>query len=241
MRHAVALQQLRFYFAIGKVVQECATMDTPGRTAYTWVADKETQMTVFNCGRCLLLVSALLIPGCGKQERIEAVQLAKSITARKANFASADAIEKDFMGNARAWCDGIVANGAGRGVELDQNATVAAELAKSAVATSTQLSQVRQAIGDQPLKEEYTQSVRNALATQLTARQRRLQDVRALLEQLAPQFLQYKHDTNYKGDGYPPDIAKLDALLSAYKPPEDAVGTALSALKEKYSLSDSEI
>ena len=138
-------------------------------------------MTVFNCGRCLLLVSALLIPGCGKQERIEAVQLAKSITARKANFASADAIEKDFMGNARAWCDGIVANGAGRGVELDQNATVAAELAKSAVATSTQLSQVRQAIGDQPLKEEYTQSVRNALATQLTARQRRLQDVRALL------------------------------------------------------------
>jgi hypothetical protein len=198
-------------------------------------------MTIFNCGKCLLVAAAVLIAGCGKQERAEAVQLAKALTEKKANFTSADAIEKDFMGNARAWCDGIVANGAGRGAELDQNATVAAELAKSAVATSAQLSQVRQAIDGQPLKEEYTQSVRNALVTQLTARQRRLQDVRALLEQLAPQFLQYKRDNTYKGDTYPTEMGSLDSLLRAYKPPEDTVGTALSDLKAKYGLSDSEL
>ncbi len=199
-------------------------------------------MNNFNCGKCLLLVAAaVLIAGCSKQERNEAVQLAKALNAKKANYASADAIEKDFMGSARAWCDGIVANGAGHGAELDQNATVASELAKSAVAASTQLSQVRQAVNDQTLEQDYTRSVRNTLVTELTARQRRLQDVRALLEQISPQFLQYKRDKTYKGDTYPTEIGNLDALLQAYRPPEDVVGTALSNLKEKYSLTDSEI
>ena len=86
-----------------------------------------------------MLAAAALITGCGKQERTEAVQLAKLLTEKKANFAAANAIEKDFVSSDRAWCGGITANGAGRGVELDQNATVAAELAKSAVAASSEL------------------------------------------------------------------------------------------------------
>ena len=198
-------------------------------------------MTIFNCGKCLLLVAAaLLIAGAVKTRTDEAVQLAKTLTAKKANFASADAIEKDFMGNARAWCNGIVANGAGRGAEFDQNARVVAELAKSAVATSAQLSQVRLAIDGQPLKEEYTQEC-SQRAGHPTDSAPALQDVRALLEELAPQFLQYKRDNSYKGDGYPPEMGNLDSLLRAYKPPEDTVGTALSDLKEKYGLSDSEL
>ena len=198
-------------------------------------------MIILNSRYCLLLAGVAFIVGCGKPGRTEAVQLAKVLAEKKANFASANTIEKDVVSNARAWCGGITANGAGRGLELDQNATVAAELAKSAVAVSTQLSQVRQAVAGQPLKEEYPRDVRDALVTQLTKRQRLLQDIRALLEQSATQFLEYRHSKVYVGDTYPDGIVKLDALLQNYKVPEDAVGTALAALKEKYGLSDSEI
>src|SRR5260221_14757261 len=91
----------------------------------------------------LLLAAVLCITGCGKQERTEAVQFAKALAGKKANFANANAIERDFVSSARAWCGGITANGAGRGVELDQNAAVAAELAKSAVTGRFELAQVR--------------------------------------------------------------------------------------------------
>ena len=174
--------------------------------------------------------------GCGKEEKAEAVRLAKVLTEKQADFAKANTIEQDFVASARAWCGGIIANGAGRGVELDQNSTVSAELAKSTVAVSTQLSQVRQAVYDQSLKKEYPQSVRTTLITQLTKRQRQLQEMRALLEQSAPQFLEYKNSSAYKGDTYPGGIGKLDALLKAYKEPENTVGEALDALKSKYSL-----
>jgi hypothetical protein len=188
-----------------------------------------------------LLAAALCIAGCGKQEKTEAVQFAKALKEKRANYASANTIEKDFVSSARAWCGGITTNGAGRGVELNQNAAVAAELAKSAVAISAQLSQVREAIDAQPLKEEYPRTVRNELTNQLTKRQRMLQDMRALLEQASPQFLEYRQSKTYAGDTYPDGVGKLNALLGAYKPPEDAVGTALAALQAKYSLSDSEL
>ncbi|MGO9257826.1 MAG: hypothetical protein ACLQU1_16160 [Bryobacteraceae bacterium] len=187
------------------------------------------------------LAAVAFITGCGKQERTEAVQLAKALNGQKANFASAIAIEKDFVSSARAWCGGITANGSGRGAELDQNASVAAQLAQSAVAISAQLSQVRQAIDGPNLTEEYPQHVRDALTTQLTKRQRMLQDMRALLEQSAPQFLEYKKLKAYAGDRYPDGVGKLNTLLGAYTPPEDAVGAALASLQEKYAFSNGEI
>lgn len=198
-------------------------------------------MIVLKSRYCLLLVAVASITGCGKQERIEAVQFAKVLTAKKANFASANKIEKDFVTSARAWCGGITSSGAGRGVELDQNAAVASELAKYTVAISSELSQVRQAIDGQPLQEEYPREVRNELTTQLTKRQRLLQDMRASLEQAAPQFLEFRHSKAYSGDTYPDGVGKLATLLQAYRAPEDAVGTALAALQAKYSLSNSEL
>jgi hypothetical protein len=198
-------------------------------------------MITLNPRHGLLLAAVAFLAGCGKQERIEGVQFAKALTEKKANFAGANTIEKDFVSSARAWCGGIVASGAGRGVELDQNAAVAAELAKSAVAISSQLSQVRQAIDGQTLQEEYPRNVRNALTTELIKRQRLLQDMRALLEQSAPQFLEYRHSKVYVGDTYPDGIGKLDALLRAYKAPEDALGAALAALQTKYRLSGAEL
>ena len=198
-------------------------------------------MMVLNPRYCFFLAAVACTTGCGKQERIEAVQFAKVLTEQKANFTSASTIEKEFVSNARVWCGDITANGAGRGAALDQNAAVAAELAKSAVAISSQLSQLRHAIDGQPLNEEYPRQVRDELTTQLTKRQRLLQDMRALLEQSAPQFLEYKHMKTYGGDTYPDGMGRLDALLGAYKPPDNALGAALAALQAKYRLSDSEL
>ncbi len=199
-------------------------------------------MTTFiNLRSCLLLATVAFIAGCGKQERIEAVQLAKVLAEKKVVFASANTTEQELASSARAWCGGITANGAGKGAELDQNAVVASELAKSAVAISAQLSQVRKAIAAQSLKEEFPGSVRNELTTQLTQRQRRLQDMRALLEQSAPEFLEYKRNRAYAGDAYPEGIGKLDTLLRTYKAPDDAVGAAINALQTKYRLNSGEL
>ena len=198
-------------------------------------------MRISNSWFYLLMGAAVCLAGCGKQEHNEAVQLAKSLTAKKADYAKSLAIEKDFILSARAWSDGIVAKGAGRGAELDQNATVATEIAKSAVAVSAQYGQVRQVLDDQPLKEEFPRDVRNTLITELTKRQRLLQDMRALLDQASPQFLEYKKIKTYVGDTYPDGIGKLNAMLGNYTEPEDAIATALGALKAKSSLSDSEM
>jgi len=195
---------------------------------------------VLNSRYCWLLAAVALIAGCGKQERMEAVQFAKALKGTRADFASANTIEKDFVTSARAWCGGITASGAGRGAELDQNAAVAAELAKYTVTISSHLSQVRQAIDGQTLKEEYTRGVRDDLTTQLTKRQRQLQDLRAVLEQSATEFQQLRH-TTYAADTIPDGVGKLDALLRGYSAPEDAVGSALAALQEKYGLKDSEL
>ena len=198
-------------------------------------------MRLSNSAFCVLMALAACIAGCGKQERIEAVQLAKALTAKKADYASSNTTEKDFVESARAWCAGITTNGAGRGVELEQNSSVATQIAQSAVAVSAQLSQVRQVVDDLALKEEFTKDVRNTLITQLTKRQRMLQDMRALLEQSAPQFLEYKKIKTYAGDTYPDGIGKLNTMLGAYQEPEDAIAKALATLKQKYGLSDSDL
>ncbi len=198
-------------------------------------------MRISNSWFYVSLAAGVCLAGCGKQEHNEAVQLAKALSAKKADYAKSFAIEKDFIASARAWSDGIVAKGAGRGAELDQNATVATEIAKSAVAVSAQLDQVRQVLDAQPLKEEFPREVRNTLIMALTKRQRALQEMRSLLEQSAPQFLEYKKIKTYVGDTYPDGIGKLNTMLGNYTEPEDAIATALGALKAKYSLTDSEM
>ena len=192
-------------------------------------------------GSCLFLAAAACFIGCGKEERTEAVRLTKVLTEKQTEFARANTIEGDFVTNARAWCGGITASGSGRGTELEQNAAVASELAKSVVAASAELGRIRQAISDQTLTKEYLQGVRSTLITQLTKRQRMLQELRALLEHSAPQFLQYQKDKTYAGDAYPGEVATLNAFLAAYKGPDDAVGTALTELKKKYHFSGGEL
>jgi hypothetical protein len=197
-------------------------------------------MKILNTRNCFV-AAVILLTSCGRQERLEAVRFAKVLTEKQSNLAAADAIEKELVANARAWSGGITAYGSGRGETLNQNAIVAAELAKSAVAASAQLSAIRQAIDSQALQEEYPRSVRNELTRHLTRRQRTLQDIRALLEDSATQFRQYKQSTKFTGEAYPESLGKLVSLLAPYQLPEDAVAGALFALKSKYGFGEKEI
>ncbi|MCU1233473.1 MAG: hypothetical protein JWP63_1440 [Candidatus Solibacter sp.] len=183
----------------------------------------------------------VLLAGCGKDEHNEAVRLSKALTEQQANFASANALEKSFVKSAQDWADGIASNGSGKGDALDQNAAVAAQLSKNAVAIGAELSPVRQAVDDQSLQSEFTKGVRSTLVTQLTKRQRYLQDMRALLDQVGPEFLTYKADKSYKGDLCPSGVNKLAAMLSSHAIPNDDLGTALAALKTQYKFEAGEI
>jgi hypothetical protein len=188
-----------------------------------------------------LLAAVVVFSGCGREERREAVRFCKTLQQKHADFASANAIEKDLFASARSWCSSIIANGAGRADQLDQNAGVAKDLAKSAAFVSTQVGLVRQAIYDESLKTEYPQSIRTTLITQLTKRQRSLQELRAVLDDTAPGFLELKLSRDYTGDTYPGGISKLDAMLGAAKDPTDVVGGAVASLKEKYSIQDADL
>jgi hypothetical protein len=187
------------------------------------------------------LAAVVLFSGCGKEERTEAVRFCKTLQQKSADFASANAMEKDLLASARSWCGSIIENGAGRGDQLNQNAAVAKDLAKSAAFISTQVGAVRQAIYDESLKHEYPQSIRVSLITQLTKRQRSLQDVRALLDDSAPGFLDLRLNRDYKGDAYPGGIPKLNVMLEGYTSPHDVVGDAIQSLKTKYSIQDADL
>ncbi len=187
-----------------------------------------------------LAIGGLFLAGCGREEKAEAVRLSSILTEKQADYAKADATEKELVANATAWCGLITSSGAGKAAELGQNATVATELAKSISAISTILGQVRQAVADQPLKTEYPQTVRTDLMSELSRRQRALQEMRSLLQKSAAQFLDYRTSKTYAGDTYPGEIQQLNALMQAYKPPQDALATALTALKTKYGLTGNE-
>jgi len=192
--------------------------------------------------RCCCLAAAIVLSsGCGKEERREAVGFYKVLSEKRAGFAETNGLEKDFMGSVRGWCESITANGAGRGDQLNQNASVARDLAKSAETISAQIGLVRQAVYNQAIHQEYSQSVRDALIGQLTKRQRFLQEVRAALDDSAAGFEALGQSRAYKGDSYPPSIDKLTAVAQSYHAPSDSVAEAVTALAAKYSIKDADL
>lgn len=188
----------------------------------------------------IILAALASLTGCGKEEKEEAVRLSKVLMSQQAGYAKAEAIERQIVDNAKAWCAGIVANGAGKGVELEQNAAVAEGLSKSIAEASAELGLIRQAVNQERLMKEFTQGVRSELITQLTNRQRSLQELRGLLDGVAPQFRQYRADKTYAGDSYPGEMTKLDSMLASYKKPANPVANALEALKQEYKLTGAE-
>ena len=190
---------------------------------------------------CLLLPALALFSGCGKEERTEAVRFSKTLQQKSADFSKANAMEKEMLDSARSWCNSIMTDGSGRGDKLKQNAAVAKDMAKSAAFISTQVGLVRQAIYDETIKEEYPQSIRVNLLTQLTKRQRSLQDLRALLDDSASSLVELGQNRDYKGDSYPENIPKLSAMLGTYPNPNDLVGSAIQSLKTKYNIQDADL
>jgi hypothetical protein len=190
---------------------------------------------------CWLLAAVLIWTGCGKEERREATTLCKLLHQKRADQAAVNALEKDLVGSTRGWYEGIINNGAGRGKGLDENAASAKALSQSAALVSTQLGQLRQAIYDQPLKEEYTEGVRGTVINQLMKRQRTLQDVRSALDACAADFVGFGQSRAYKGDTYPAGIDKLNSLLGGYTVPEDSMGKAITDLKAKYEITDADL
>lgn len=191
--------------------------------------------------RCCLALAALVLCGCGREARREALGLGRTLTQERAAFASATTQEKDLVAATRAWAEGIASGGAGTGDRLAQNATVAADLAKSVESVSGQVGQMRKAIYDLAIQQEFPQSIRAALITQITKRQRMLQDIRGALAEAAAQFQELRQSRGYKGDSYPNSIDKLTQILQAYKPPADIIGDALSALRDKYGLKEADL
>lgn len=187
-----------------------------------------------------LALALVVLYGCGGAAHEEALGFCKILANGQAGFAEANATEKDLGVAASAWADGIIKGGAGSGDQLLQNAKVAGDMANSAGQVSTQIGQLRKAVYDQPLKEEFVQGVRSTLITQLTSRQRTLQELRTTLTESAAQFRELSQTRAYKGDSYPTAIDKLNQMLQGRKAPEDALGHALSALKEQYGIKDAE-
>jgi len=189
------------------------------KTRYTW-----------------LLAAALLWTGCGKQEQQEAATFCNFLTQKQADFAATNALEKDLLGSTLAWAEGIINRGAGHGKDLAENATSADELSKSAAVVSTQLGQLRQALSDQPLHQEYPMTVRGDLVNQLMKRQRMLQEVRTALDASAASFREFAQSRAYTGDTYPAGIDKLNSMLGGHSGADDVLAKAIADLKAKYKI-----
>jgi uncharacterized protein YPO0396 len=185
-----------------------------------------------------LLIAVIFLTACGKEERREAATLCKTLSREQVDLAAVNALEKDLLGSTRAWCAGIISNGAGKTKELEENAASAKSLAQSANTVATQLSQVRQTLYDLPLKQEYPQGVRSTFINQIMKRQKMLQEIRMALDASAAGFLEFSRSRSYTGDSYPAAIDKLNSLVSGYSGPDDAIGNAIRDLKVKYTLSD---
>ena len=189
---------------------------------------------------CWVAAAVLLLSACGKQERREAVGMYKVLVEKRAAFAQNNAAEKDFVSSVRGWCTSITAKGGGTGAQLEQNASVAQDLAKSSASISAVVGQVRQGIYDQSIQEEFPKGVRSNLIGELTRRQRFLQEVRSALQDSATAFEGFRQSRGYKGDTYPAGIDKLTQILQGYHEPGDSVNEAISALTAKYNIKEGE-
>ncbi len=188
-----------------------------------------------------VVVVAALLAGCGKEERREAVGLYKVLVEKRAGFAESSSMEKEMVSGAKSWCAGVVANGSGSGKDLDQNASVARDLAKSADTISAKVGELRQAVYNLAIQKEFTQDVRTTLIGALTKRQRSLQELKMGLEDAAKGFEALAQTRGYKGDSYPNAMTKLTTTVQGFRSQGDALTEAMTALSGKYAIQESEV
>jgi hypothetical protein len=187
------------------------------------------------------LALATALCGCGGAAHHEAVTLGKVLVDGRPDFTVANATEQDLVTATRSWAELILANGAGQGPRLQQDAAVATDLAKSAALVSTQLGQLRKSVYDLPLQHDFVQGVRSILITEITKRQRMLQDLRTGLTDAAAAFTELSQTRGYKGDSYPAAVDKVNQMVQNYSATPDFVGEALGSLKAEYGIKDLEL
>jgi hypothetical protein len=62
-----------------------------------------------------------------------------------------------------------------------------------------------------------------------------------MLDDSAAGFLELGLGHDYKGDSYPGNIPKLNAMLEGATSPKDVVGEAIQSLKTKYNITDADL
>src|ERR1039457_876197 len=77
-------------------------IDTARKRFYSWGRSNQKDMIPVKLRYCWLLATVALFSGCGKEERMEAVRLAKTLQQKSADFAAANAMEKDFVASGRS-------------------------------------------------------------------------------------------------------------------------------------------
>jgi hypothetical protein len=183
-----------------------------------------------------LLATGLLFTGCGKQAHRDAVALGEILEKNQSGYNNSNGMERDLIAGTRAWTETIMTRGAGRGLELTQNARVAQQLAKSADLISAQLGEFRKSLYDQPLQQETLQTMRTAINAQITKRQKFLQEIRIVLVDTETQFRELTVRLTYRGDTYSVGIDRLAELVQPYHYPEDIVLHTLQSLRLDYGI-----
>lgn len=182
------------------------------------------------------IAACIVLCGCGRQAHREAGALCQVLVKNQAAYGTANGMERDLVKSTRQWTETMMTGGAGKGLQIAENAGVAKELAHSADIISIQLGELRKTLYDQTVQTEELQAIRSTINTQISKRQKFLQEIRGVLDQTAVQFVALGETRAYKGDSYPAGIDRLVALLQSYHSPEDAVGQAVDSLKADYGV-----
>jgi hypothetical protein len=190
---------------------------------------------------CRLLPALLLLAACGGARHDEAVRFSKTLIAQKTAFAAANAAEQQFLDQARAYCSDIVAKGAGKAADVEQKAVGAVALAQASLTPVNQLSQVRKAINDISLLQEFNGSVRGGLIDEISKRQRFLQEVKTQFENAALQLRTLAGRSDYTADSFPDEIRQLNDLLLGYRVREGTLDEAIKTVIEEYKLTDADL
>jgi ABC-type transporter Mla subunit MlaD len=201
----------------------CARRD-PARPRYTSAEDVRTLATS---------IALLCFAGCRTDDGQASARLTAAISAAQTPFAAANAEEQALIVRARAWCNAIVAAGAGHDAGLARNTATAVQLSQSAAATAERLDEIRQSLNRVRLRAEDARRVRAELVAQLSRRKTAVEAFHMALDETVSQLRAFAQDRDYSGDTVPDRVRSIDETLGAWPTPEDIFSPALAAMRSQ--------
>jgi hypothetical protein len=178
-------------------------------------------------------IALLCFAGCRTDDAQPAARLSAAIAGAQPPFAAANVEEQALIVRARAWCNAIVAAGAGHDAGLDRNTAIAVQLSQSAAAIVQRLEDVRQSLNRVHLRAEEPRRVRAELVSQLSRRKTALEALHTELDETVSQFRGFAQDRDYSGDTVPDRVRSIDETLGAWPTPEDIFSPALAAMRSQ--------